>query len=239
MRRYARWLLTIVSKGAEGSSSSNLHPGWQRRLDNVFKQPYMRKLRAFLVAEKRKGKTIYPPSKLTFNALNLTPFDKVKLIILGQDPYHNPGQAHGLCFSVPEKVEKPPSLRNIFKELAADVGVDRTRTDLSDWGEQGVLLLNSVLTVEAHKAASHANQGWEQFTGFIINLLAREHNDLAFILWGSYAKRKAEHIDRRKHFVVESAHPSPLSAEKGFFGSRPFSQVNAFFQAVGKEPIAW
>jgi len=221
------------------SSSSNLDPIWRQRLDIAFKQPYMKKLRAFLVDQKKQGKTIYPPSKLVFNAFNLTPFDRVKLVILGQDPYHNPNQAHGLCFSVPEGVESPPSLQNIFKELKEDVGVQRTKTDLSDWAQQGVLLLNSVLTVETHRAASHARQGWEEFTDFVIHLLARDRRDLAFILWGSYARKKAEHLDRQKHFIVESAHPSPLSADKGFFGSRPFSQVNAFLQAVGKEPIAW
>lgn len=238
MKRYAQWLPTIVPKTPK-SSSSNLDPVWRQRLEIAFKQPYMKNLRAFLVAEKKQGKTVYPPSKLVFNAFNLTPFDKVKLVILGQDPYHNPGQAHGLCFSVPEEVEAPPSLINIFKELKEDVGVQRTKADLSDWAEQGVLLLNSVLTVEMQKAASHAKHGWEEFTDYVIHMLARERKDLAFILWGSYAKKKAEHLDRQKHFVIESAHPSPLSADKGFFGSRPFSQVNAFLQAVGKEPIAW
>ena len=221
------------------SSSSNLNPSWRQRLESEFKQPNMKKLRAFLVEQKRQGKTVYPPSKLVFNAFNLTSFDKVKVVILGQDPYHNPGQAHGLCFSVPEGVEAPPSLQNIFKELKEDVGVERTKSDLSDWAEQGVLLLNSVLTVEMGRAASHARRGWEEFTDSVIYMLALERKDLAFILWGSYARKKAEHLDKQKHFIVESAHPSPLSADKGFFGSRPFSQVNAFLQAVGKEPIVW
>ncbi len=221
------------------SSSSNLNPSWRQRLESEFKQPNMKKLRAFLVEQKRQGKTVYPPSKLVFNAFNLTSFDKVKVVILGQDPYHNPGQAHGLCFSVPEGVEAPPSLQNIFKELKEDVGVERTKSDLSDWAEQGVLLLNSVLTVEMRRAASHARRGWEEFTDSVIYMLALERKDLAFILWGSYARKKAEHLDKQKHFIVESAHPSPLSADKGFFGSRPFSQVNAFLQAVGKEPIVW
>lgn len=219
--------------------SINLNPHWLESLSSVFEQPNMQKLRHFLIQEKQAGKIIYPPTPLTFNALNLTPLDKVRVVIIGQDPYHEPGQAHGLCFSVPEKVAAPPSLQNIFRELKDDLGINRTSSDLSDWAEQGVLLLNSVLTVEAHKAASHAKQGWEEFTDRIIEVLARERKSLAFILWGKYASNKAHHVDKRKHFVIESAHPSPLAAARGFFGSRPFSQVNAFLLTVGEKPINW
>ena len=221
------------------STSSNLNPEWQRRLGDIFNWSYMKELRSFLMQKKKEGSITYPPAKLVFNALNLAPFDKVKLVILGQDPYHNPNQAHGLCFSVPQGVQAPPSLLNIFKELETDLGIKRTKTDLSDWADQGVLLLNSVLTVEAHKAASHAGKGWEQFTDFIIDMLAREHNNLAFVLWGAYARKKAQYVDKKKHFVLESAHPSPLSADGGFFGSQPFSKVNAFLHTVGKNPISW
>ena len=247
MRRFAPWPPTIACRVPErvaassrpASSSAHLSPDWQERLGDVFNRPYMRNLRSFLKKRRDEGKVTYPPARLVFNALNLTPFDRVTLVVLGQDPYHNPDQAHGLCFSVPRGVQMPPSLQNIFKELEADLGIKRTETDLSDWAEQGVLLLNSVLTVEAHKAASHAGKGWEQFTDLIINMLAREHDNLAFILWGAYAKKKAQHVDRKRHFVLESPHPSPLSAEKGFFGSQPFSRVNAFLQVMGKSPINW
>ncbi|NET10771.1 MAG: uracil-DNA glycosylase [Symploca sp. SIO2B6] len=222
------------------SNTIKLEPSWKAVLEDVFAAPYMRSLKQFLVAEKAIGKVIYPRGSLIFNAMNSTPFDQVKVVILGQDPYHGPGQAHGLCFSVPEGIAPPPSLRNIFQEIEQDLGVQVPRHGcLQGWANQGVLLLNSVLTVEQHKAASHKGRGWEQFTDAIISALNQQRQNLVFLLWGSYAQQKGKFIDRGRHLVLTSPHPSPLSAHRGFFGNRHFSKANAYLQQNGIEPISW
>ena len=200
----------------------------------------MRNLRQFLSAEKAAGKIIFPEGKNIFNALNATAFEQVKVVILGQDPYHGPGQAHGLCFSVQEGVAVPPSLRNIYKELFLDIGIPPSTTgNLQAWANQGVLLLNAVLTVESGLAASHQKKGWERFTDRIVNLLNDKRDNLVFLLWGSYAQRKGEIIDRTRHLVLESVHPSPLSASRGFFGNHHFSKANAYLIQHEKTPIDW
>ncbi|NER50781.1 MAG: uracil-DNA glycosylase [Symploca sp. SIO1A3] len=222
------------------SSNIKLEPSWKAVLEDVFATPNMQALKKFLKAEKAAGKIIYPRGSLMFNAMNSTPFDQVKVVILGQDPYHGPGQAHGLCFSVPKGVAPPPSLINIFKEIEQDLGIKLPEHGcLQSWAEQGVLLLNSVLTVECHKAASHKGQGWEQFTDTIISALNQQRKNLVFLLWGSYAKQKGKFIDRERHLVLTSPHPSPLSAHRGFFGNRHFSKTNAYLQKNGIEPISW
>lgn len=218
----------------------NLAQDWQQRLADQFDQPYMQSLKAFLTAEKQAKKVIYPHSQDCYNALNHTPFDQVKVVILGQDPYHGPGQAHGLSFSVLPGVKVPPSLVNIYKELESDLGIPvANHGHLVNWASQGVLLLNSVLTVEAGKAGSHQGKGWESFTDAIIQEINAHHQGVVFILWGSYAQKKGAGIDRSKHLVLQSVHPSPLSAYRGFFGSRPFSSANQYLQSVGKAPIDW
>lgn len=217
-----------------------LEPSWKAVLADEFHQDYMQRIRSFLLHEKRAGKVIYPPGELIFNALNSTPFDQVKAVILGQDPYHGPGQAHGLCFSVQAGVEPPPSLQNIFKELGSDLGIPRpSHGDLSSWAKQGVLLLNAVLTVERGKPASHQGKGWEHFTDRIVEILNTQRNGLVFMLWGSYAQRKGQIIDKERHLVLQSAHPSPLSAHRGFFGNRHFSKANTYLESRGVEPIDW
>ncbi|MEM9486913.1 MAG: uracil-DNA glycosylase [Cyanobacteria bacterium P01_F01_bin.116] len=222
------------------TSTIKLEPSWKAVLENVFATPYMHDLKKFLKAEKAAGKTIYPRGSLIFNAMNSTPFDQVKVVILGQDPYHGPGQAHGLCFSVPEGVAPPPSLVNIFKEIEQDLKVTLPKHGcLQSWADQGVLLLNSVLTVEKHKAASHKGKGWEQFTDTIISKLNEQRENLVFLLWGSYAQQKGKYIDRERHLVLKSPHPSPLSAHRGFFGNGHFSKANAYLQKNGLEPISW
>ena len=184
--------------------------------------------------------TVYPPGKLIFNAFNLCPFDQVKVVIIGQDPYHGPGQAHGLCFSVNDGVPFPPSLQNIFKEIQSDLGTPIPTTgNLTRWANQGVLMLNATLTVRAHQAASHQRQGWEEFTDAAIRALAEERENLVFILWGAYAQKKGAFIDRNKHLVLASAHPSPLSAYNGFFGNKHFSRANEYLIAHGQQPIQW
>ncbi len=213
---------------------------WKEALADQFRSAHMEQLRSFLRAELAKGKLIYPPGGEIFSAFNLTPLDKVKVVILGQDPYHGPKQAHGLSFSVKPGVKPPPSLINIYKELATDLSVPiASHGYLASWAKQGVLLLNAVLTVEADKAASHQNRGWEIFTDRAVEVLNERHPHLVFILWGSYAQKKGQKIDRTKHLVIESVHPSPLSAYRGFFGSRPFSRANAFLVAKGVQPIDW
>ena len=182
---------------------------------------------------------IFPPKHQVFRAIELTPFDEVKVVIIGQDPYHGDFQANGLCFSVSENVEAPPSLKNIFKELHADLGISRTSTELDDWAKQGVLLLNSTLTVRAYSANSHKDLGWENFTNFIIQQISERRESVAFVLWGSFAQKKAEFIDESRHFVIKSAHPSPLSAHRGFFGSKPFSKINNYLISKGFQPINW
>ncbi len=221
-------------------SEINLEASWLQRLEDQFALPYMQQLKAFLRAEKSAGKLIYPPSSQWFNALDSTPFDKVRVVILGQDPYHGPNQAHGLCFSVAKGVDIPPSLRNIYKELESDLGImPAGHGNLQSWADQGVLLLNATLSVQAGAAGSHQNRGWEQFTDRIVELLNRDRKNLVFILWGSYAQKKGAAIDSSRHLVIKSPHPSPLSAHRGFFGSRPFSQTNAYLKKNGLSPIDW
>lgn len=218
----------------------NLEQSWKAVLASEFEKPYMEKLREFLIAEASEGKIIYPPGPDIFAALNLTPFDQVKVVIIGQDPYHGPGQAHGLCFSVKKGVPIPPSLVNIYKELKEDMGMTPpSHGCLEDWARQGVLLLNNVLTVENGKAASHHGQGWEQFTDKIIEVLNQKKENLVFILWGSPAQKKAAAVDAKKHFILKSVHPSPLSSYRGFFGSKPFSKTNAFLKSKGLKEIDW
>ncbi len=217
-----------------------LHESWRIPLQPEFDAPYMQELRAFLVTERDAGKVIYPRSTEWFAALDATPLDKVRVVILGQDPYHGEGQAHGLCFSVKSGVRPPPSLLNIYKELQADLGnKSPPHGNLRHWAEQGVLLLNSVLTVEAGRAASHQGKGWERFTDAVVRLLANQDRPLVFILWGAYAQRKGAFIDKTRHLVIASAHPSPLSAHNGFLGSKPFSKANQFLEGHGQQPINW
>ena len=208
-----------------------IEESWKTLLGAEFEKEYFSKLAAFVRDAYAKG-PCYPPAKLIFNAFNRTPFDKVKVVILGQDPYHEPGQAQGLCFYVPPTVQNPPSLQNIAKELGH-------MPDLMAWTDQGVLLLNATLTVAAHCAGSHQGHGWETFTDAVVRLLAERRDNLVFILWGAYAQRKGAFIDRTRHLVIESAHPSPLSAHRGFFGSKPFSRANDYLAAHGLAPIAW
>ncbi|MDC9727997.1 MAG: uracil-DNA glycosylase [Methyloprofundus sp.] len=217
-----------------------LDASWQYYLKDEFEKEYMQKLQIFLQQESEQGKVIYPEENQYFNALNLTPFKQVKVVILGQDPYHGEGQAHGLSFSVLPHTRKPPSLVNIYKELSDDLSVDIPGNGcLTHWAEQGVLLLNSVLTVEKNKAAAHQSQGWEQFTNKIIQQLNAHSEGLVFILWGGYAQKKAAFIDAEKHCVLKSVHPSPLSSYRGFFSSRPFSKTNHYLEETGKSPIQW
>ena len=202
------------------TASANLDPTWLKELQGELDSPYMAALKAFLLSERDAGKLIYPRGSEWFNALNSTPLDKVRVVILGQDPYHGEGQAHGLCFSVQHGVKPPPSLVNIYKELKSDLGdTPPSHGNLESWARQGVLLLNSVLTVEAGKAASHQGKGWERFTDAIIRVVNAQPHPVAFVLWGNYAQKKAAFVDRNRHLVISSAHPSPLSAYNGFFGS--------------------
>ena len=217
-----------------------LRPEWRQPLQSEFDADYMAALRAFLVAEKAAGKTIYPKGGEWFRALELTPPKDVRVVILGQDPYHGPGQAHGLCFSVQPGVRVPPSLANIYKELEADLGIPRARHGcLEHWAQQGVLLLNSVLTVEAGQAASHAGKGWERFTDAVVRIINEGDHPVAFLLWGAHAQRKAAAVDRDRHLVLTAAHPSPLSAHNGFLGCRHFSKVNGWLAGQGLPLIDW
>jgi len=218
----------------------NLHSSWLEPLRSEFEQPYMGELRQFLVAERSRGRTIFPRPANWFRALDLTPLDKVRVVILGQDPYHGPGQAHGLCFSVPPGVRPPPSLLNIFRELETDLGIrPAPHGFLEHWASQGVLLLNSVLTVEMGRAASHRMRGWERFTDAVVRLVNEKPEPVVFMLWGSYAQKKASFVDTSRHLVLKAAHPSPLSAHSGFFGCRHFSKANAFLEERGLPPIDW
>lgn len=222
------------------SDAIKLDESWKVALAEEFASPSMAVLRQFLVAEKAAGKRIFPAGSQWFRALDLTPLDKVRVVILGQDPYHGAGQAHGLCFSVPTGVRPPPSLVNIFKELQDDLGIaPAAHGNLESWARQGVLLLNSVLTVEMAHAASHQGKGWERFTDAIIRKVNAAPHPVVFILWGSYAQKKASFVDTSRHLVLKSVHPSPLSAYNGFFGSKPFSQANAFLVAQGYAPVDW
>ena len=218
-----------------------LHDSWLEKIGKEFDKPYMQELKQFIESEKSLGKKIFPPSSLWFNALNSTPFDDVKVIILGQDPYPTNGHAHGLCFSaMPEVKPLPKSLLNINKELSDDLGIDNSHTAyLQSWASQGVLLLNAVLTVEEGKANSHQNKGWENFTDAIIQALSNKKEHLVFILWGTYAQKKGANIDQSRHHIIKSVHPSPLSAYRGFYGSKPFSKTNTFLEKIGKNPINW
>ncbi len=228
------------SKGILLSMEVKIDPSWRERLHEEFCRPYFNELTDFVKGE-YKNEVVYPPPKNIFRAFDLCPFDKVKVVILGQDPYHGKGQANGLCFAVGEGVALPPSLQNIFKEIESDLGapIKDKSGDLSRWAKQGVLLLNTTLTVKANMAASHQGRGWEQFTDAAIKALSGERDHLVFILWGNYAKQKGAHIDRTKHLVLESAHPSPFSAYSGFFGSKPFSRTNTYLTSQGQTPIDW
>jgi uracil-DNA glycosylase len=217
-----------------------LDPSWLSRIQDEFEKDYMKSLRSFLKSETLNDKIIYPKGSEYFSALNSTPFGEVKVVILGQDPYHGPNQAHGLCFSVKPGVGIPPSLLNIYKELRQDLGIEMPNHGyLQKWAEQGVLLLNATLTVEAGKAGSHQNRGWEIFTDKVVEVLNRQKDNLVFLLWGSYAQKKGEHIDAKKHLVLKAPHPSPLSAHRGFLGCQHFSKTNQYLKSVGREPIDW
>jgi uracil-DNA glycosylase len=217
-----------------------MHESWLGVLGDELEQPSMAELRAFLVAEVAAGRRFYPPADKVFNALALTPFDAVRVVILGQDPYHGVGQAMGLCFSVPAGVRPPPSLQNIHAELEADLGLPRPSTgDLTPWAERGVLLLNAVLTVSPGKPASHAGKGWEAFTDRVIRELSERRQDIVFLLWGRYAQQKGAVVDTARHHVLTAAHPSPYSASNGFFGCRHFSRTNALLETAGGAPIDW
>jgi uracil-DNA glycosylase len=218
----------------------DMHPSWLVPLGQEFEQPYMQALKAFLLAEKQQGKVIYPESKNIFNAFNSTPLDAVKVVILGQDPYHGPQQAHGLCFSVQPGVQVPPSLQNMFKELQRDIGFKHPGHGcLQAWANQGVLLLNATLTVQQAAAGSHQGRGWEQFTDRAIQIVNEQCSGVVFLLWGSYAQKKATFIDQQKHLVLKAPHPSPLSAHRGFIGCGHFSLANSYLVSQGKTPIDW
>lgn len=217
-----------------------LEPAWKTLLADQFQKPYMRDLRAFLQKEIQAKKIVFPRGQNIFAALNVTPFDKVKVVILGQDPYHGMGQAHGLCFSVMPGVQLPPSLQNIFKEIERELGIKQPgHGNLNWWAEQGVLLLNATLTVEMGKAGSHQGKGWELFTDRVIHILNEKKDHLVFVLWGSYAQKKGQFIDRKRHLVLESPHPSPLSAHRGFFGCGHFRKINEYLLAHNEKPIDW
>lgn len=217
-----------------------INDSWKEHLESEFEEPYFNELAQF-VKNEYKSTTIYPPPKAIFRAFDLTPFDEVKVVILGQDPYHGPKQANGLCFAVEDGVPMPPSLQNIFKEIEAEYGqpLKNRSGDLTRWAKQGVLLLNATLTVRASTAGSHQNKGWEQFTDAAIKALSEQREGLVFILWGNYARAKGAHIDRSKHCVLESPHPSPFSAYNGFFGNGHFKKANEYLESHGKEPIDW
>jgi uracil-DNA glycosylase len=218
-----------------------IHPSWKAVLKDEFTKPYFQQIVTFLRSEKASGKVIYPPGPLIFNAFNETPFEKVSVVILGQDPYHGPGQAHGLSFSVPKGIKPPPSLVNIFKEIKSDIGIDMTAGsgDLSHWAQQGVLLLNAALTVRAGEAYSHAKYGWAEFTDAVISKISSEKKNVVFLLWGKFAQEKQALIDETRHHVLKAAHPSPLSAHTGFLGSKHFSKTNQLLIKDGLQPIDW
>lgn len=217
-----------------------IEPSWKKVLQKEFGEEYFSKLTEFVKSEYKKT-TVYPPAKFIFNAFELTPFDKVKVVILGQDPYHGINQANGLAFSVNDGVITPPSLVNIYKEIESDLGKKTINKNgnLENWAKQGVLMLNATLTVQAHMAGSHQNKGWERFTDAVIKTLSDQKENLVFILWGGYAQKKGSVIDESKHLVIKSTHPSPFSAYSGFFGSKPFSQTNAYLIFNDKKPINW
>lgn len=234
-----------VNTLAEKRAPVAIHPSWQSRLEAEFASDYMAELRSYLAHRKSQNAVVFPHSSVWFNAFSLTPFDTVKVVILGQDPYHGPGQAHGLSFSVPEGVRVPPSLLNIYKEIDSDLGQGDSvlascrKGCLVPWAEQGVFLLNSVLTVESGEAASHQGRGWEKFTDRVIQMLSDEGENLVFLLWGSYAQKKGQVIDGKRHLVLSSPHPSPLSAHRGFMGCQHFSQTNKWLESHNQTPIDW
>jgi len=216
-----------------------IEKSWKTQLEKEFEKDYFLKLTQYIHTEYQQ-QTVYPEGKLIFNAFDQCPFDQARVVILGQDPYHEPGQAHGLCFSVQEGIALPPSLQNIFKEIRLDEGYEPNRNgNLERWAKQGVLLLNATLTVRAHQAGSHQNKGWETFTDTVVHKLAENRSGLVFILWGSYAQKKGAFIDEKKHLVLKSVHPSPLSAHRGFFGNKHFSQANEYLMSQGLTPIDW
>lgn len=222
------------------SDAVQIEAGWKAQLEGEFRKAYFQSIRYFLKQEKEKGKIIYPPGTLIFNAYNLTPFNKVKIVILGQDPYHGPGQAHGLSFSVPVGIKPPPSLVNIFKEIKNDLGYNPPgHGNLENWAKQGVFLLNAMLTVEKDKPASHQNIGWQYFTDATISALSNHRENLVFLLWGAFAQQKSQLIDQKKHLVLMSPHPSPFSADRGFFGCKHFSKANAYLTQHKMEGINW
>ncbi len=221
-------------------SSIKLNSEWLEVLESEFQQPYMRELKAFLLQRSRAGAEIYPPGREIFNALDSTPLSQVKVVILGQDPYHGPGQAHGLCFSVRPGVRTPPSLINIFKEIHDDLGLPVPgHGHLQSWAENGVLLLNAVLTVERGQAGAHQGKGWERFTDAVVQAVNKQCDSVVFLLWGSQAQKKGANIDRRKHLILKAPHPSPLSAHRGFLGCRHFSKANEWLVDRGQEPVDW
>jgi len=221
------------------TTSPKIDPEWLEVLQHEFKKPYFDDLKSFLLEEK-KSFSVYPPGNRIFAAFNNTPLSKVKVVILGQDPYHGDGQAHGLCFSVPEGIALPPSLVNIYKELSSDLGIPVPKSgNLEKWAKQGVLLLNATLTVRANQAGSHQRRGWESFTDEVIRQLSEKHTGLVYILWGSYAQAKEALIDTQKHYILKAVHPSPLSVYRGFFGCRHFSKTNELLTRSGKEPVDW
>jgi len=232
-------LLCVKSLAMQESKKPEIHESWYRVLKDEFEKEYFKSLRNFLVEEKTRY-VVYPPGPMIFNAFNTTPLDDVKVVILGQDPYHGPGQAHGLCFSVQKGVQAPPSLVNIFKEISSDLGLPRpTHGDLTSWAKQGVLLLNATLTVREHQAGSHQRRGWETFTDAAIKAVSDHLSGVVFLLWGNYAQAKVSLIDTTKHHVLKSVHPSPLSASRGFLGCRHFSKTDELLLAQGKLPIDW
>jgi uracil-DNA glycosylase len=219
---------------------ANIEASWNRVLGEEFEKPYFKDIKNFILNEKAKGKMVYPKGSEIFNAFNLTPFDNVKVVIIGQDPYHGPGQAHGLSFSVPIGIKPPPSLVNIFKELQSDTGFSiPSHGNLENWAKQGVLMLNAVLTVNANDAGSHRKAGWEYFTNAVIEIISKEKQGVVFLLWGRFAHEKEILIDKRKHLVLKAAHPSPFSAHNGFFGCRHFSKTNSYLAEQGKTTINW
>lgn len=231
---------TLAAESAESRIDPKIEPSWKERLSGEFRKPYFADLKRFLKEEKRDGAVVYPPGTLIFNAFNKTPFDAVKVVILGQDPYHGPGQAHGLCFSVQRGVKPPPSLVNVFKELHKDVGFKiPDHGNLERWAEQGVLLLNACLTVRAGQPGSHHGKGWETFTSAAVKALNDEKEGLIFLLWGKPAQEKGSIIDPKRHHVLKAAHPSPFSADRGFFGTKHFSKANAILEKSGRAPIDW